>query len=262
LEHPDEVSIQKKRKLHKTLRKDFKDIPKKSKIDLDEWAVVNVSPSVVANPYLPALRVFSYNVTSHNAGTEKPGDPTDMGDQQKKTEGSKRKHSHRHGGKPKDCKKKKNRDRWECRSPQGKWHSDEHAPSRTNTLWSPLGYSQVICIFSLRGPPGDKGEQFYMPALGTANETHPPEWELEYVTYELSALQPPEDATEAEVAKFVYPIPPTLLPRELKKTARETRFAPYGMKDLTIRSWVKLARKLGKKKKLWKRFKEYMYLGG
>ncbi|KAF8514311.1 hypothetical protein JB92DRAFT_2920005 [Gautieria morchelliformis] len=58
--HPDEASVQKKKryKLHKTLREDFKDIPKKSKIDLDEWAVVNVSPSVVANPYLPSLRVF------------------------------------------------------------------------------------------------------------------------------------------------------------------------------------------------------------
>ncbi|KAF8502405.1 hypothetical protein JB92DRAFT_2974313, partial [Gautieria morchelliformis] len=62
--HPDEVSIQKKKcyKLHKTLHEDFKDMPKKSKIDLDEWFVVNVSPSMLANPYLPSLQVFSYNV--------------------------------------------------------------------------------------------------------------------------------------------------------------------------------------------------------
>lgn len=101
-----------------------------------------------------------------------------------------------------------------------------------------------------------------MPTLGTANKTRPPGWELEYVTYELSALHPPEGATEAEVARFVYPIPPDLLPRDLDKTASESNLAPYGMRDLTLGSWVKLARKLAKKKKLWKRFKEYMYLGG
>jgi endopolyphosphatase len=152
LQPPDEMSIQKKKryKLHKTLRKDFKDMPKKSKIDLDEWAVVNVSPSVVANPYLPSLRVFSYNVTSYNAGTEEAYDDDTDVDEQKK--GSKRNHGHRHGGKAKNCKKKKNRDRWECRSPQKTWHSDKHAPSRTNRLWSPLGYSQVKCIFLLTCP--------------------------------------------------------------------------------------------------------------
>lgn len=143
----DKVTVQKKKKLHKTLRKDFKDMPKKSKIDLDQWAVVNVSPSVVANPYLPALRVFSYNVTSHNAGLNETEDHTGVDEQEEKE--LKRKHGHRHGGKPKNCKKKKNRDRWECRSPQDKWHSDKHAPCRTNRLWSPLGYSQVTCIFIL-----------------------------------------------------------------------------------------------------------------
>ena len=132
--------VTKKHKLHKTLRKDFKDIPKKKKIDLDEWAVVNVSPSVVANPYLPALRVFTYNVTSYNAGTEEV--------EKQKRKGSKRKHSHR-GGKPKNCKKKKNRERWECRTRREDWHSDEEAPSRTNRLWTPLGYTQVsICLSS------------------------------------------------------------------------------------------------------------------
>ena len=234
-------------------------MPKKSKIDLDEWAVINVSPSVVANPYLPSLRVFSYNVTSHNAGLQ---DYTDVdGQKKKKRKGSKRKHGHRHGGKAKDCKKKKNRDRWECRSPQKKWHSDKHAPSRMNRLWSPLGYSQVNCIFFLR-VLGDKGAQFYLPELGKANESRSPVWELEYVTYKPSALHPPLDADETEIARFVYPIPPQLLPSELRNASGKPKLAPYGMADLTIGSWVKLARKLAKKKKLWKRFKEYMYLGG
>ncbi|KAF8592342.1 hypothetical protein K439DRAFT_1324242, partial [Ramaria rubella] len=229
-----EVTVQKKEKLHKSLRKDFADMPKKSKIDLDEWAVVNVAPSLVANPFLPSFRIFSYNVTRYNAGEEHTTEGS---------KGSKRKHGHRHGGKPKDCKKKKNRDKWECRSPQKKWHSDKNAPSRKNTLWSPLGYSQ-----------------FYMPGLGRGNETDTPTWELEYVTYETSALHPPLDASAAEVARFVYPVPPRLLPRELVNGTGSLLLAPYGMSDLTIGSWVKLARKLVKKKKLWKRFKGFMYM--
>jgi len=34
------------------------------------------------------------------------------------------------------------------------------------------------------------------------------------------------------------------------------------MKDLTIPQWIKLARRLARKKHLWKRFKLLMYLGG
>ena len=84
------------------------------------------------------------------------------------------------------------------------------------------------------------------------------------MTYKASALRPPPNASEAEIARFVYPIPPELLPGELGDAlgSSKPRLAPYGMADLTIGSWVKLARKLARKKKLWKRFKEYMYLGG
>lgn len=82
--------------------------------------------------------------------------------------------------------------------------------------------------------------QYYMPGLGTGNGSSPPRWEIEYVTYDPSA----------------YPTPPGMEPEEVK------RLTPYGMEDLTIGSWVNLGRKLGKKKKLWKRFEEYMYLGG
>ena len=36
--------------LAEVLFEDFGELPKKSKIDLDEYAVINVSPSVVPNP--------------------------------------------------------------------------------------------------------------------------------------------------------------------------------------------------------------------
>src|SRR4051794_12440734 len=47
-----------------SLLTDFATLPKSPKAaDFDEYAVVNVSPSVVPNPYLPTFRIFSYNVT-------------------------------------------------------------------------------------------------------------------------------------------------------------------------------------------------------
>lgn len=78
-----------------------------------------------------------------------------------------------------------------------------------------------------------------------------------------------------------YPVPHHLLPPQLlnrssspsnRSTALDVKprspkdLAPYNMADLTIPSYLKLARHLGKagtakkKGKIWKRFKKYMYL--
>ena len=48
--------------LWETLVNDFGEMTK-DKLDLDEYAVVNVGPSVVPNPYVPTFRVYAYNVT-------------------------------------------------------------------------------------------------------------------------------------------------------------------------------------------------------
>ena len=45
------------------LLEDFSELPKKGKTDLDEFAVINVGPSVVPNPYVPTFRVYAYNAT-------------------------------------------------------------------------------------------------------------------------------------------------------------------------------------------------------
>lgn len=66
--------------------------------------------------------------------------------------------------------------------------------------------------------------------------------------------------------KIWYPFPLRNLPGSLRNaTVSESKYAPYGMKDLTIGSWMELARRLGDGKhgkKLRKRFKRYMYFGG
>jgi endopolyphosphatase len=102
--------------------------------------------------------------------------------------------------------------------------------------------------------------KYYIPDLGSANETHPPKFKLEYLTFDPTALHPQNNETS-----YHYPVPLRNLPRSLRNTTIvKSKYAPYRMNDLTIPSWVNLARKLAKpkKKKLRKRFKKYMFMGG
>lgn len=147
----------KKKNLAETLMKDFSELPKAKKTDLDEYAVINVSPSVVPNPYLPSFRVFAYNVTgapSISVIRQKQQSDDDASATPenflKEIKGSKRKHGHRHPKKDRevDCAKKEYRDTWACR-PKKKFYADEDAPSRRNQLWTPLGYAQVSGILLL-----------------------------------------------------------------------------------------------------------------
>lgn len=142
------------------LFEDFGELPKKSKIDLDEFAVINVSPSVVPNPYLPSFRVFAYNISGANMISDAPEDtdggsadsPEESKKKKKKKKGKKgRDHKHKHNGGENstiDCKKEQNQEKWACR-PKKPQHASEEAPSRTNTLWTPLGYAQarIFCCF-------------------------------------------------------------------------------------------------------------------
>jgi len=125
-----------------SLLSDFATLPKAPKpSDLDEYAVVNVSPSVVPNPYLPTFRIFSYNVSSTSALSLEV-DPTKK---KKKKKGSKRKHGHRRGSPGNNthhCKSEEWADTWFCHLGHS-WYSDPKSPSRSNQRWTPLGYAQV-----------------------------------------------------------------------------------------------------------------------
>jgi hypothetical protein len=97
------------------------------------------------------------------------------------------------------------------------------------------------------------GWQYYIPEWRWANRSEAPGYELEYVTYSLGTLR--DNASL---------IPEHLLPGELRGGSIErlskSRYAPFGLRDLTIPSWIKFARRMGEKKKLWKRFREAMFL--
>jgi endopolyphosphatase len=131
--------------LYDTLLHEFSALPTKSKdLDYANYGVVNVSPPVVPNPYLPSFRVFSYNTTDASVDANAKG--------KKKKKGSKRKHRHRrgdHGNKDSHCRKEEYRNTWKCYLNET-WYSDPESPSRSNKQWTPLGYAQVSLIIVSR----------------------------------------------------------------------------------------------------------------
>ncbi|KAF7971117.1 hypothetical protein HWV62_22052 [Athelia sp. TMB] len=215
----------------------FTNIPKKSKMNHDEYGVINVSPAVVPNPYLPSFRIFTYNIT--DAGSAMIPAESLVHTAKDRTP---RHGSGKVGDKKKLCKLKEYRNTWKCQLTE-EWHSDEEAPSRQNRLWSPLGYAQ-----------------YYLPNLDSADKHHAPKYKLEYMTFRPQDLHPHNNETH-----FHYPVPLRNLPKSLRNdTVTKSKYAPYRMKDLTIPSWIKLAYKLAdpKRKKLRKKFKKFMFMGG
>lgn len=104
-----------------------------------------------------------------------------------------------------------------------------------------------------------------MPKVATANETHPPKFKLEYLTYPLSALHPMESGD----SEFYYPVPVRHLPRSLRdgkkkigELKKKKKYVPYEMKDLTIGSYVELGRRLADvgHGKLRRQFRKYMFV--
>lgn len=72
-------------------------------------------------------------------------------------------------------------------------------------------------------------------------------------------LRPGEGQNETE---FQYLIPLKNLPKSIQKGEIKKKYFPYEMKDLTVGSWMDLARRLGdiKENGLRKKFKQLMYL--
>ncbi|KAH9482671.1 Endopolyphosphatase [Psilocybe cubensis] len=233
-----EVDMTSDKGLFNSLLQDYRALPKSP--EMTDYAVVNVAPSVVPNPYTPAFRIFSYNVTG--AGGRLAETTAHMTARRKPRKPKRRPGHHRgdQGNKTVQCESEEYQNTWRCHFDQP-WNSDPSAPSRMNQRWTPLGYAQ-----------------YFMPSLELANKTHGPLVELEYVTYAVEKLHP-----QGEGREFVYPVPVKLLPEELRDPGvAKSRYAPYGMEDLTIRSWIRLAGRLAddKRQKLRKRFRKYMYL--
>ncbi|KAI9632969.1 Metallo-dependent phosphatase-like protein [Dioszegia hungarica] len=227
-----------------TLRKDFGDMPGPNKLKVKDYAVMNVAPSVIPT-YMPAVRVYSYNITNITRYPDSVNLDSNLA-------ALGRKHGHRHGRKkPKlHCKDPINRDKPHCRFKTRPRYYNKTSPSRSNVPLSALGYTQ-----------------FYLPGVdGPKNVT--PEWQIEYSTFKPDRLIAAEEGQPG-------PVPVHLLPqydegvfaaleasgegervRKFKQGLK--RITPWRMKDLTIGSYVKLARKLVAEKKMWKQFSDFM----
>jgi len=234
---PEKDEESTKHDLYDTLLQEYATLPRKPKdVDFADYAVVNVAPPVVPNPYLPGFRVYAYNISA--------SDDTEM---MKSILGKKRRHGHRrgdHGDKASYCRKEMYRESWKC-SLNESWNSDPESPSRKNKKWTPLGYAQ-----------------YYIPDLEKANETHAPHFKLEYLTFAATDLHPRPSGGHSSI---VYPMPLRLLPRSLRNAnVTSSKYTPYGMGDLTIGSWIRLGQRLGdeKEKRVRKRYRRYMYMDG
>ncbi|KAH9943409.1 uncharacterized protein BXZ73DRAFT_97450 [Epithele typhae] len=268
-EHEVTILKSKKKELYQSLVQAFSVLPKAENMDLDNFGIVNVAPSLIPT-YLPSFRIFVYNTTGkhYEAGRAE------------RQEGGHRRRSHS----MKDvvgplCDDMEYANTWRCKLTQV-WHSNAHSPSRRNMLWTPLGYAQ-----------------YFMPDLDEAKEGDSPKYKLEYTTLPVHTLHPDssgetragvgEDTEDAEwndgggddgdgddgtrhtagaAKKAEWPIPRRHLPRSLRNStvSRSKRYAPYGLEDLTVGAWTRLAGELGHAggKKLRQRFKELMYMGG
>jgi len=113
-----------------------------------------------------------------------------------------------------------------------------------------------LLSFLSKGSIVSQFAQYYIPELDKGNKTHGPLFELEYVTYTIDALHPSGEGGQ-------HPVPIRHLPEELQKgVVGKSKYAPYGLKDLTIGSWMGLGQALGdgKREDLRKRFRKYMFM--
>lgn len=160
-----------------------------------------------------------------------------------------RKGGHRHHRKKDDCRRPENEDKPHCTFKHKPRYADPNSPSRRNSMLSPLGYTQ-----------------FFMPNLDKQTK-EPPTWEIEYSTFKLKTLVGDANGTMGSNQQ-APPIPLHMLPGydEFKATKKAPkalrRIVPFGMRDLTIASYTRLARRLAEDKKLWKRFKDLMCVDG
>lgn len=135
------VAVKKHKGLDKVLLKDFSELPKK--LDYGDYGVINISPSVVPE-YFPSFRIFNYNVSA-----EAVQEALEKKERRSRGETLWRPPPHGHRkpdpNKPKEkqCKKPKHKNSWRCHFSKDDWHSDPEAPSRKNSLMSPLGFAQV-----------------------------------------------------------------------------------------------------------------------
>lgn len=218
---------------HDNLYSIFESLPSDKKMKLQDYAIAHTGPSVIPT-YLPSLRIWHYNVTD-DSDVYLPGphavsvaDPTSIWERSRtalmalwqEIEFS------QVFGLDIDTLRRRRKGRKHRRKkkkpiPRLPRYFSPDSPSRTNRYLSPLGYTQYYLPIDRHGSPN---------------------WTLEYITYPEKRMQ-------------------HFLPKHMQLNTTEVAIdAPYNMVDLTIPSWLHLAKSLTKSKKKWKQYVRRMYV--
>lgn len=264
--------------LKQFLKKSFEAIPGPTELKYKDYAVVNVAPSIIPT-YFPAARIYSYNISgvTNDANIRQqvtrpaPDDPLDPLKKSRKG----------------DCAKPANEHKPHCSFKTKPRYASPESPSRSNKALSVLGYTQFyipnLDTKKSNGPPGWEIEyttfkaQSLLPEslasdLGREPYGQPPpvpyhllpgfdpdvvelvtgddlvrlDGDDEYEGYdEVGVLRGSGGDTSSKKEEFLLNI---------------KRITPWKLKDLTIKSYVKFARKLGKEKKAFRRFLDFMFV--
>lgn len=118
--------------LYDALLDEFAMLPESHEdVNLEDYAIINVSPAVVPSPYVPSFRIYSYNVS----GDEVQGARVMKRRNHRRRRGQ-------YGDKETECSKEEWSGSWKCHL-NDTWSSNPQSPSRINQRWTPLGYAQV-----------------------------------------------------------------------------------------------------------------------
>ncbi|BEI80477.1 hypothetical protein CcaverHIS002_0110060 [Cutaneotrichosporon cavernicola] len=251
------------------LKKSFSGLPGPTELKYKDYTVINVAPSIIPT-YQPAARIYSYNISGVTLNSEvrqqvvhaEPDDPMDAMWKARKG----------------DCKKPENMYKPHCSFKTRPRYASPDSPSRSNKPFTTLGYTQ-----------------FYIPNLDQPKKSQAlPGWEIEYTTFSARSLLP-ESLTNGIHKAYGQPppVPYHLLPAfdpdivdlvtadevalldaedDVPRAGPDTdhkkeqflraikRITPWKLKDLTINSYVKFARRLANDKKAFKKFLVYMFV--
>ncbi|KAL8287125.1 hypothetical protein RQP46_003577 [Phenoliferia psychrophenolica] len=162
-------------------------------------------------------------------------------------------------------KKHKRRPRPPPRMPR---HFSPDSPSLTNCYLTPLGYSQFY--IDLDGAnlhsgfgPGEKGRAAEAES-SLQSVRPPPKWQVEYLTFGAEAFARgllgggqgsavPVGVLDEDVRKVVQGEGVDKV-ASIVDALRKAKVVPYELGDLTVGSWVGLARRVVKTKKRWRKF--------
>lgn len=259
------------------LMSQYKGLPKRKKTKLSDFAIVNIAPSVVPT-YQPSARVWIYNVT-------KPPAKVDSLCVDRKTRLQRavdRLQLPFFASRP---------------SSPTCGHVDS-APVRSNRFLSPLAYTQFFVRLPRANKHGGYGPGRKGKARKDAGGERPQlEWEVEYTTATrerfLEAavgegtlpLLFPKELAPADLRNLTAIEAQTLLgdpdldldPEDgedeeaeddgdddvaaVKKKGKRRKWmklVPWSMEELTLGSWIELARRLGKGKKAWDTYRRFM----